>query len=242
MRTDEYPVIKMSYSDLKNMGGCLDNSPNNDHQVTCPNSLSFHFLWHGNPFRITGTLWGESTGRWSPDSPHNAAVMRSFAVCCWQAVEAGDPVIWHDDVIKWKHFPRHWPFVRGIHRSPVNSPHKGQWHGALMFSLISAWIHDWVNTREAGDMRHHCAHYDVTVMEMNTQVASLWCVLSGRATRHLTAPGTMACPMEPIWLLGRPESKGPVRSSSNIGCRDSPSLACSIKGRSAVTMKRRQVW
>ena len=23
----------------------------------------------------------------------------------------------HDDVIKWKHFPRNWPFVRGIHRS-----------------------------------------------------------------------------------------------------------------------------
>ena len=42
----------------------------------------------------------------------------------------------HDDVIKWKHFPRHWPFVRGIHRSPVNSPHKSHWHGALMFSLI----------------------------------------------------------------------------------------------------------
>ena len=32
----------------------------------------------------------------------------------------------HDDVIKWKHFPRYWLFVRGIHRSPVNSPHKGQ--------------------------------------------------------------------------------------------------------------------
>ena len=45
---------------------------------------------------------------------------------------------WHDDVIKWKHFPRNWPFVRGIHRSPVNSPHKGQWRGALMFSLICA--------------------------------------------------------------------------------------------------------
>ena len=27
----------------------------------------------------------------------------------------------HDDVIKWKHFPRYWPFVREIHRSPVNS-------------------------------------------------------------------------------------------------------------------------
>ena len=38
----------------------------------------------------------------------------------------------HDVVIKWKHFPRHWPFVRGIHRPPVNSPQKGQWRGALM--------------------------------------------------------------------------------------------------------------
>ena len=38
----------------------------------------------------------------------------------------------HGDVIKWKHFPRYWPFVWGIHRSPVNSPYKGQWHGALI--------------------------------------------------------------------------------------------------------------
>ena len=42
----------------------------------------------------------------------------------------------HKDVITWKHFPRYWPFVRGIHRSPVNSPHKGQWRGAVMLSLI----------------------------------------------------------------------------------------------------------
>ena len=46
----------------------------------------------------------------------------------------------HDDVIKWKHFPRYWPIVRGIHRSPLKSPHKGQWRGALMFSLIYVWI------------------------------------------------------------------------------------------------------
>ena len=46
--------------------------------------------------------------------------------------------LWHDDVIKWKHFPRYWPFVRGIHRSPVNSPHKGQWRGALMFFLSAS--------------------------------------------------------------------------------------------------------
>ena len=70
----------------------------------------------------------------------------------------------HDDAIKWKHFPSHWPFVRGIHRSPVNSPHKGQWCGALMFSLICSWINGWVNKRKAGDLRCHHAHYDVTVM------------------------------------------------------------------------------
>ena len=70
----------------------------------------------------------------------------------------------HDDVIKWKHFQRYWPFVQGIHRWPVNSPHKGQRRGALMFSLICAWIHAWVNNSEAGDVRRHCAHYDVTVM------------------------------------------------------------------------------
>ena len=78
----------------------------------------------------------------------------------------------HDDVIKWKHFPRYWPFVRGIHRSPVNSPHKGQWRGALMFSLICVCINDWVNNREAGDLRRYGAHYDITVMNKfnNTMV------------------------------------------------------------------------
>ena len=70
----------------------------------------------------------------------------------------------HDDVIIWKHFPHYWPFVPGIHRSPVNSPHKGQWRGALMFSLICARINSWINNREAGDLRHHRAHYDVIVM------------------------------------------------------------------------------
>ena len=66
--------------------------------------------------------------------------------------------------MKWKHFPRYWPFVRGIHRSPVNSLHKGQWRGALIFSLICVWINGWVNNREAGDLRRYRAHYDVIVM------------------------------------------------------------------------------
>ena len=70
----------------------------------------------------------------------------------------------HDDVME--HFPRNWPFVRGIHQSPVNSPHKGQWRGALMISLICVWTNCWVNTGDAGDFRGHRAHYDITVMSI----------------------------------------------------------------------------
>ena len=53
----------------------------------------------------------------------------------------------------------------GIHRSPVNSPHKGQWRGALMFSLMCARINGWVNKGETGDLRRYLAHYDVIVMQ-----------------------------------------------------------------------------
>ena len=70
----------------------------------------------------------------------------------------------HDDVIKWKHFPCYWPFVQRIHQLPLNSPHKRQWHGALMFSLICAWLNCWANNRDASDLRHHPAYCDVTVM------------------------------------------------------------------------------
>ena len=75
---------------------------------------------------------------------------------------------YHDDVIKWKHFPRYWPFVRGIHRSPVNSPHKRQWRGAVIFSLICARINGWVNNLEAGNLRRYRAHCDVIVMSFLT--------------------------------------------------------------------------
>ena len=72
---------------------------------------------------------------------------------------------YHGDVInKWKHFPPYWPFVRGIRRSPVNSPHKDQLRGALMFSLICVWINGWVNNRDAGDLRRYRSYYDFTIM------------------------------------------------------------------------------
>ena len=68
----------------------------------------------------------------------------------------------HDDVIEWKHFPRYWPFVWGIHRSLVNSPHKGQWRGALMYSLICA-LHKWLSKQSWG-WWHQRVHCDVIVM------------------------------------------------------------------------------
>ena len=80
----------------------------------------------------------------------------------------------HDDIIKWKQFPRYWPFVRGIHRWPVNSPHKGQWRRALMFYLICARINGWINNREAGGLGRHCAHYDVIVNEIRVPRKGIW--------------------------------------------------------------------
>ena len=48
---------------------------------------------------------------------------------------------------------------------PVKSPHKDQWRGALFYSLFCARINGWVNNREAGDLRRHCTHYDVIIMQ-----------------------------------------------------------------------------
>ena len=62
----------------------------------------------------------------------------------------------------WRHqmetLPRYWPVVR------VDSPHKDQWRGALMFSLICVWTNRWANHRDAGGLKRHRTHYDVTVM------------------------------------------------------------------------------
>ena len=92
------------------------------------------------------------------------------------------PCYAHDNVIKWKHFPGYYPFVRGNHGSTLDSPHKGKWRGALMswillllllllfcflgvflsamFSLICAGTNGWANNRDAGDLSRHRAHYE----------------------------------------------------------------------------------
>ena len=82
----------------------------------------------------------------------------------------------HDDVIKWKAFPCYWPFVRVIHLSPMDSPHKHRWRGTLMSSMICAWINSWLNKRKAGDTRRHRAHYDVIVLPWQ-EAASVWIII-----------------------------------------------------------------
>ena len=91
-------------------------------------------------------------------------------LCSWDNVCHVQPVSVipcpreHDDVIKWKHFPRYWPFLMGLHRWPVESRHKGKWRRALVFSLICSWSNGSTNNLDAGDLKCPRAHYDVTVM------------------------------------------------------------------------------
>ena len=63
-----------------------------------------------------------------------------------------------DDVIKWKHQSRYWPFVTG--GFPFQRPVTGD----LMFSLICAGTNVCASNRDAGDLRHRCSHFDFTVM------------------------------------------------------------------------------
>ena len=72
----------------------------------------------------------------------------------------------HDYVIKWKHFPRYWPFVRGIH---LWIPRTKASDAELRCFLWSApWIDGWVNNRKAGNLRRQRAHYDVIVINVMT--------------------------------------------------------------------------
>ena len=83
-------------------------------------------------------------------------VCSHHCVCWW--------LLWWYLSLWQKNFPCYWPFVRGIHQSLMNSPHRGQLHGTLMFSLICAWTNGWVNNRDFGDLRCHRSHYDFAVM------------------------------------------------------------------------------
>ena len=86
--------------------------------------------------------------------------------------------------------------------SPVNSRHKGQWRGALKFSLICAWINGWVNNLNAGDLRRHCTHYDVTVMTQKHDDAHLP-GYTGYFHTSIGAPGNIQGNLTGIMALRR---------------------------------------
>ena len=139
-----------------------------DLDISSSPSLVTHI--QGDTRKVHSVKWHNGT-RWFPQDIYIMARLAFFSVTLLIVVSRG--LQWnmhHDDVIKWKHFPRYWLFVRGIHRS---FPHKGQWRGALMSSLTCAWINGWVSNREAGDLRRHRAHYDVTV----TAFVEFWLVV-----------------------------------------------------------------
>ena len=79
-----------------------------------------------------------------PRSRDRGLFLLNFVLLCFRGGKQHPGVIFMT-YSWWRHqmetFPRYWPFVRGIRRSPVNSPHKGQWRGALMF-LICTWTND----------------------------------------------------------------------------------------------------
>ena len=98
----------------------------------------------------------------------NSQFVGSVYNLCTTSIDRFLHLIVHDAIIKWKHFPRYWTFVRGIPRSPVNSLHRGQRRGALMFSLICAWTNSWGHCGDACDFRRqralwrHCNVADIT--------------------------------------------------------------------------------
>ena len=116
-----------------------------------------------------------SRGYFPPNNSRKTPVAHTLGrdLGVWWVLRLPEVCPWHSDVIKWKHFPRYWSFVQRIHRWLVNSPHKGQWRGALMISTICAWTNGWINNREAGDLRRHRAHYDVNVMGWFTTLMGL---------------------------------------------------------------------
>ena len=111
--------------------------------------------------------WAQSTSLWSAMVHVSRDIFGVFEKCGLISKNIRKWKQWKKRITKF--CPNIWQPILltdsfTFHQSPVNSPHKGQWRGALMFSLICTWINGWVKNREAGDLRRHRAHYDVIVM------------------------------------------------------------------------------
>ena len=137
--------------------------------MTC---LFYYDLQHGVRIKPTGSggILGVSDRRILSDndrlqlwSTHDATIQHRQNPTRFYHVRNQTHSTWPWWRHQMEHFPRYWPFVWGIHRWPVNSTHKGQWHGALMLSTsISAWI-------------SYCTHWKVWVeLLIHSEASTLW--------------------------------------------------------------------
>ena len=105
-------------------------------------------LWHNNI--------KPETLKWSMGCPL-PVFWRKLTIFLWDLIAPHD--------IQCKYFPCYWPFVKGIPWWLVDSPHKGQWCRALMFSSICDWTLVTEQTVEKRiNTRCHWTHYDVAVV------------------------------------------------------------------------------
>ena len=119
-------------------------------------------VWHNYEGHVSNVgVWKETVAISAKSSDwfveYSSGIRRDWDNKCTEAVAE-----LQDDVMTWKRFRRCWPFVRGIHRSPVDSPHKGP---VNVFAQAKCWTSSGV----AVDVMHHDAH-----------ITSLWCISYGQ--------------------------------------------------------------
>ena len=119
---------------------------------------------------FTFVVWHRANKYTNPKAVHDIEyeiqnmryLLRAALFCCGSGC-----------ITRWRHqmetFSALLAIYTGIHRSPVNSLHKGQWRGSLMLSLVCARINGRINNLDAGDLIRHRAHYDAIVM-----IGSCW--------------------------------------------------------------------
>ena len=127
--------------------------------------------WHANIFHIVGPLWGGALIFFFVVHPiklrnKQLSIMTNGGEKIQKAFVKATSL----SLTWWRHqmetFSALLALCAGNSPVPVNSLHKGQWRRALVFSFICAWINDWVNNREAGDLRRQRGHYNVNVMNV----------------------------------------------------------------------------
>ena len=137
---------------------------------TCEN-IKIYYVWHHHQY-FPAYIYSRRSSKdvmvkknnYYPTMP--SYVIKKMRLYIWSRTKHDYNFCCLYQIAPWWHHLRHWSFVRGIHRSPVNSTNKGQWCGFVIFSLICAWTNGGANHWDAGDFRRHGAHYDITVMTL----------------------------------------------------------------------------